>query len=54
MSPIQGSKLLIFMMVALAHYPVFCRTFGAYFEHPTYMEGLRGGFFLFFVFIYNS
>ena len=36
MSPIQGSKWLILMMVALAHYPVFCRTFGADFEHPTF------------------
>ena len=27
------------MMVALAHYPMFCRTFGADFEHPTQQLG---------------
>ena len=39
MPHLQRSKWLIFMIVALAHYPVFCRTFGADFEHPA----RRGG-----------
>ena len=45
MSPIQGYKLLIFMMVALAHYPMFCRTFGADFEHfVSFCSGVHLGY----------
>lgn len=44
MSHLQRSICLEFIMVALAHYPKFCRTFGADIEHPT-LQGYKDGIF---------
>lgn len=38
MSHLQCSKLLLFIMVALTHYPFICRTFSAIFYSPFPME----------------